>query len=187
MLDLWKKKPIISWKKILKKYISSKKGSKINTIKRRDRRLPNRIDVKGKKTHYDVPEVVVGIDVSGSMSNEEIYKGLTEVNEICKVTRSNLKLVQIDTEIKGLEDFNENQKNFTRKGCGGTYMGVLPEYLIENKVKCDVLVMISDMFIEDIQTDKNWNKFKKPVVWLNTSGTDVSYGRGHRVFDIKNT
>jgi predicted metal-dependent peptidase len=185
LLELWKREPVISWKKILKKFISSKAGSKVGTIKKRYRRMPNRMDLKGKKTYYDVPEVIVGVDVSGSMSNEDIFEGLKEIHEICRVTGSNLKLVQIDTDIKGLETFDEKQKNFTRKGCGGTYMGDLPRYLLENKINCDVLVMISDMYIENVQTDENWIKFKKPVLWLNTSEYDMPVLKHHKVYDIK--
>jgi len=184
LLDLWNKKAKISWKKILKKYLSSKKGSKIGTIKRRDRRQPGRKDLKGKKVFYDTPTVVVGVDVSGSMNDEEIFEGLSEIKEVCKVTHSNLKLIQIDTEIKGLEEFSEKQKKWTRKGCGGTYMGDAPKYLMENKIECDVLIMISDMYIEDVATDENWLKFKKPVIWLNTSGTDMNVLHWHKVFNI---
>ena len=46
-------------------------------------------------------------------------------------------------------------------------------------------VMISDMFIEDVGTHQDW-RLKKPTLWLNTSGTDVSWEgiKGHKVMDI---
>ncbi len=184
LLDLWSRKAKISWKKVLKRYISSKKGSKIGTIRRKDRRQPYRKDLKGKKTYYDKPTVIVGLDVSGSMSDDEIFKGLSEISEVCKVTHSELKIVQIDTNIQGLEDFDEKTKKFNRKGCGGTYMGEMPKYLNENRVQHDVLIMISDMFIEDVTSDENWNKHKKPVIWLNTSGTDFQALKHHKIFNI---
>lgn len=186
LMEIWRKKPVISWKRVLKRYVASKKGKKIGTIKRRDRRMPGRHDLKGKKTFYEHPEVVVGIDVSGSMSDAEIFKGLVEISEVCKLTHSKLKIVQIDTNIQGLEEFDEKTKNFTRRGCGGTYMGEMPKYLVENKIPCDVLIMISDMYIEDVATDTNWNKFKKPTLWLSTSDADVTWAgtKGHKIMDI---
>ncbi len=33
-----------------------------------------------------------------------------------------------------------------------------------------LLLMISDMYIEDLCADSIWSKFKKPVLWLSTSG-----------------
>jgi predicted metal-dependent peptidase len=184
LLDLWTRKPKISWKRVLKKIVSSKKGSKIQTIKKRDRRQPHRKDLKGKKTFYDQPNVIVGVDVSGSMSDEEIFNGLSEIAEVCKITHSNLQVVQIDTNIQGTEEFDPNQKTWTREGCGGTYMGEMAKYLNEKKIPHDVLIMISDMYIENVTTDENWLKHKKPVLWLNTSGTDVEVLKHHQVFNI---
>ncbi len=187
VLDLLKTKPKLSWKKILKRYVSSKKGKKTQTIKRRSRRLPNRPDVKGLITKYDTPLVVVGVDISGSMSDDEIQNALVEIQSICDLSNSDLKLVQIDTEIKGLETFDKKAKNFTRKGCGGTDMSAMARFLTDNKIKYDVLVMLSDMYIEDVGTHPDW-RLKKPTIWLNTSGTDVSWEgvRGHKVYDLKN-
>ena len=187
ILDIWSRKAKISWKKVLKRYISSKKGSKIGTIKRKDRRQPGRKDIRGKKTFFDTPTVIVGLDVSGSMSDEEIYSGLSEIAEVCKVTHSDLNIVQIDTNIQGTEEFNPKQKSFVRKGCGGTDMSEMARYLTKNKIQYDVLIMISDLFIEDVGTHPDW-RLKKPTIWLNTSGTDVAWNRtkGHTIFDIRN-
>ena len=186
ILNLWKRPAIISWKKVLKRFVSSKVGAKQGTIKRRDRRQPGRADLKGRKVSYDVANVIVGIDTSGSMSDEEILNGLVEINEVCKITHSTLEIVQIDTVIQGSEEFDPKKKTFKRRGCGGTYMGAMAEYLTDNKIKYDVLVMISDMYIEDVSTDENWQKVKRPTLWLNTSGTTVDWEglRKHTIMDI---
>ena len=166
ILELWKRAPKLSWKKILKRYISSKKGDRVATIKRRNRRIRT-LGVRGKKTSFDTPEVVVGVDTSGSMSNEEIVNGLIEINQVCKLTGSNLKVIQIDTDIKSIEEYDVKKKEFKRNGYGGTYMGAIVEYIKKEKIKMDVLIMISDMEIENLTTDKNWLSFKKPVLWLS--------------------
>lgn len=185
-LELWKRVPKISWKKELKRFVSSKRGSKEPTIKRRNRRQPNRMDLKGKKTAFDKPGIIVGLDVSGSMSNEEIINGLVEINEVCKLTNSTLNIVQIDTNIQGVDEYDPKQKSFKRDGCGGTWMGEMAKYLIDNKIKYDALVMISDLYIEDVSTDEQWKRVKKPTLWLNTSGTEVPWDglRGHKIMDI---
>ncbi len=175
ILALWRRPAVISWKKVLKKIVSSKTGAKIGTIKRRDRRQPRRSELKGRKVSYDQPKIIVGLDTSGSMSDEEIVTGLMEINEVCKITNSTMEIVQIDTEIKGAEEYNPKKKSFKRRGCGGTYMGAMAQYITDNKIKYDALVMISDMYIEDVSTDKNWKKMRKPTLWLNTSGTIVSW------------
>jgi len=185
LLDLWTKKAKISWKRVLKKILSSKKGLKTSTIKRRDRRQPYRKDLKGKKIFYDQPTVIVGIDVSGSMSDQEIFNGLSEIAEVCKVTHSNLQVVQIDTDIKELEEFDPKQKSWERKGCGGTDMSEMARFLTDKKIQYDCLIMISDMYIEDVGSHPDW-RLKKPTIWLNTSGTNVSWEtvKGHKVYNI---
>ena len=186
LLALWKRPPVISWKRVLKKFVSSKVGAKTGTIKRRDRRQPRRMDIKGKKTFYDVPEIIVGIDTSGSMSDEEILGGLVEINEVARITGSNLNIVQIDTVIQGMDEYNPKQKKFKRRGCGGTDMSAMMRYLLKEKVKYDVLIMISDMFIEDVSSHEDWQKAKKPTLWLNTSGTEVSWAglKRHTIMDL---
>jgi hypothetical protein len=65
-------------------------------------------------------------------------------------------------------------------------MGACPEYIKDSKLQCDVLIMISDMYIEDIPTDSNWKGFKKPVLWLSTSGEKPEILKHHKLFDIHN-
>lgn len=169
ILDLLKRKPKISWKKELRMILSSKTGKKISTIKRRDRRFPHRRDLRGKKSTKDKHEIFVGVDTSGSMDDSQILEGLIEILEVAKLNGTDLKVIQIDTDIKSIEEFGEKKKQFKRRGYGGTYMGAIVPFLEEQKAKPDVLIMISDMYIEDIDTDKNWGNFKPKVLWLNTT------------------
>ena len=187
ILEIWKRKAVISWKKELKQILSSKSGKKISTIKRRDRRFPHRADLRGKKTTKDKHEIVVGIDTSGSMDDSDILNGLVEILEVAKVNGSELKLIQIDTDIKSIEIFSEKNKVFKRRGYGGTYMGAIVPFIEEQKLKPDVLIMISDMYIEDIDTDENWNRWKTKTLWLNTSGGGngvTSSKRQHKIINF---
>ena len=184
ILNLLKRKAKVSWKKELKKILSSRNGTKIETIKRKNRRFPHRSDLRGKKVQKDKPVIIVGVDTSGSMSDDDVLNGLVEINEVIKNV-GKLKIIQIDTEIKGVETFDKhNFKRFIRKGAGGTYMGACPKYIKERKLQCDVLIMISDMYIENITNDKNWKDFNKPVIWLSTSGERPEILKKHKIFDI---
>ena len=186
ILNLLKKKPKISWKKELRKILSSRNGTRIETRKRKNRRFPHRADLRGRKVQKDKPIVVVGVDTSGSMDDSDVLNGLVEINDVIK-NIGELKIIQIDASIRGSEIFNKNKfKRFKRKGYGGTYMGACPKYIKEAKEKCDVLIMISDMYIEDIPTDENWKSFKKPVLWLSTSGQIPEILKHHKIFNIEN-
>ena len=169
ILDILRRKPKVSWKKELRRILSSKTGKREPTIKRRDRRFPRRTDLRGKKVTKDKHEIYVGVDTSGSMSDEQILDGLVEILEVAKLNGTDLKVIQIDTEIKSIEEFGEKNKHFKRRGYGGTYMGAIVPFLESKNAKPDVLIMISDMYIEDVDTDENWLKFKPKVLWLNTT------------------
>jgi predicted metal-dependent peptidase len=126
------------------------------------------------------------VDTSGSMDDDDVLNGLIEINEVIKNV-GELLLIQIDTEIKGTQKFDKNNfKRFKRKGYGGTQMSPIVNYIEDNKVQCDVLIMISDMYIEDLTSTKEWVKFKKPVLWLSTSGEIPESPKKHKVLDIKN-
>jgi predicted metal-dependent peptidase len=187
LLDLWTKKAKISWKRVLKKIVSSKKGSKIQTIKRRDRRQPQRKDIKGKKTFYDQPNVIAIVDISGSMGDEEIFEGLSEIAEVCRVTGSNLKLIQVDTAASEIEDFDPKKKTWERKGCGGTYIAEGIKKAMDEKLPSDVAIVITDAYIEDVTTDQYWNKYKKPVLWLLPTGAAQNFEvlKHHKVFRLQ--
>lgn len=187
MLQLLKRVPKISWSKELRNFMASKRGDKLDTIKKKNRRFPGRSDLRGKKTHTDEHTIVVGVDTSGSMNDKDVLNGLAEILDLVKNHTKELKLIQIDTDIKDIEVFSKKNIKFKRRGYGGTYMGAIVPFIEEQKLKPDVLIMISDMYIEDIDTDKNWNNFKSPVLWLSTSGNiPNTKNKKHRVIDIKN-
>jgi predicted metal-dependent peptidase len=133
---------------------------------RRSRRFPHRADIKGvaKDRSFDL---VVLVDISGSMSTEEILVGLNEIHEICKLTKTTMKLIQIDTKVHKVEEFSAKTKLFERSGCGGTVMEAGIDYLVDNKVPYDALVYISDMWIEDVREWKVQPHGR--TLWLSTS------------------
>ena len=187
ILELWRKKAKVSWKRALKNIVGKRKGDKDKTIKRKHRRFPHRNELKGKQYLYNKPNIVVFVDTSGSMSNEEIVNGLIEIKEVAKQTKSNLTILQVDTEIKVIENFNPNKSVFERIGYGGTYMGVVPKYIKEKNMDVDVLIGISDMYIENVSTDTNWGDFNKPVIWLSTQNITekmIDLPKTHKLYNI---
>jgi predicted metal-dependent peptidase len=153
---------------------------------RKPRRFNNRPDLKGSTKDRKFT-LVVGVDISGSMSTKEIMAGLSEIHHICKLTKTNMKLIQIDTEVHDIQTFDDKTKLFERKGAGGTYMGDCPKYIKDKKIECDALVMISDMYIEDVSTDDIWKSWKKRTIWLATEDLipDWNGWNKHTVLPLK--
>ena len=66
---LMKEKPEIKWSEFLKDIIPTTRGSYRKTITRKDRRLPERLDLRGKLPN-SIPKILIAIDVSASISDK---------------------------------------------------------------------------------------------------------------------
>jgi predicted metal-dependent peptidase len=154
---------------------------------RSDRRFPNREELRGKTKDVSFDLVVI-LDVSGSMSNDEIKQGLVEIKSICKFTGSSFKIIQVDTMVHEVSNFDAKTSTFNRSASGGTFIYPAIQYILDNKMVYDAILVISDMGIEPIT---QWKTIPRvPLLFLNTSGSDNWDGfqyKNIRNFNIKVT
>ena len=68
---------------ILKRMIPSVNSGYKKTTTRRNRRQPERLDLRGTLPK-SIPEIIIAIDISASMTDEDIRKILIEVLAICR-------------------------------------------------------------------------------------------------------
>jgi predicted metal-dependent peptidase len=169
MLQLFTRKSQVSWKKVLRNITSNKKANTRRTIMRTDRRFPTREDLKGR-TKDRTFDLVVLLDVSGSMSDNEVATGLNEIHEICRMSNSTLKLIQVDTEVHGCIDFKKSTKTLKRLAQGGTYIYPAVEYLREKKIPHDAVVVITDGGIESVD---RWDKALQCRTIFLTTDADI--------------
>jgi len=190
MIEIWNKKPVVSWKKVLRNIASNKKAKRVQTIMRKSRRFPKRPEIKGYKKSRDF-DIVVILDVSGSMSDDDIIMGLTEIKEVAKITSSKIKIIQVDTEVHEVSDFNPNE--FNRSAYGGTEILPGALYITENRMECDCIIVISDAYIESLMywnDAKNNNKIPNvPYIFLSTNHSfeGIEYLKKAREFSIYDT
>ena len=185
MLDLFNSKNVVNWRRELRKIVGNKRSNVRRTIMRSDRRFPNREDLKGK-TKDTTFDLIVILDVSGSMRNEFIIKGLTEIKEICRLTNTSYKIIQVDTQVHGVDDFDAKTKSITRRASGGTCIYPAVKYADENKIPYNAMIVITDMGIESIS---EWKTIPKvPVMFLDThsggNGWDGFVHKNFKYFDI---
>jgi predicted metal-dependent peptidase len=169
MISLYTKKAVVDWRKELRRIVGNKKANKRRTIMRPDRRFPNREEIKGI-TKDRIFDLIVVMDVSGSMQDKMLADGLNEIKEICKLTNSNLKVIQVDTDIHEVTEVTKTTTKFNRSAHGGTRIYPAIEYIRDNKIDHNAIVIISDMWIE---SSTEWKiPPKVPCFFLNTSGKD---------------
>lgn len=182
MIDkLFSKK--INWKKFIKNEMSNTSIDVEETIKKRNRRFMNRIEIKGFKQTFSSEGVVI-LDTSGSVDTKFISKTLGEINNLCKSTGSTIKLIQIDAEVQEVKKFDENSKRFSIKGRGGTHLYPAIEYMEKNKIRYDYIIVITDG-----ECESNWpTKPKRKVFFLIPENAklnlDTSYMKS-KTFNIR--
>lgn len=186
MVELFSRSAQVSWKQELRRIVGNRRANKTTTIMRPNRRQPDRIELKGNKKDRTFTAVVL-LDISGSMGNEDVMNGLNEIHHVAKLTNTDMKIIQVDTEIHGIENFNKKTKVFNRKGAGGTYLEPGIDYLREHKIDHDVLIIVTDSYHEDISQWKTPPKCK--VMFLVSGDGKVpgieAYPR-YKQFNIKN-
>ena len=169
-LSLFHRARELDWKKVLKGIVGNKKVNSRRTILRKDRRNPDFDHIKGR-TKDRMFDLAVVSDVSGSVSDEELYSLWGEIRHICDVTKTPCTVVQIDTIAYKPTLLKKTTKVMPRKASGGTELNPAIKVLRDHNIKFNALVVTTDgeLCTSDIA---EFGKLNLPVIWL------VSH-RGH--------
>jgi hypothetical protein len=98
----------------------------------------------GYKRKYKT-KIIYAVDVSGSMSDDDLKECFSVINAICK--HAEIEFVQFDTEIKSIEKkIKKARKTFKVTGRGGTDFQAIMDYA--EKSCADGVVISTDGFAE---------------------------------------
>ena len=173
---LLNKKSELNWQQLLKKVIPNVKMDYYKTTARRDRRQPDRLDIRGKLPSK-IPEIILAIDISASMSDEEINKIMREVLAIVKSKSGKLTVIECDNAIRNiyrLKSIKDVQKRTNNNG--STAYSPVFEYMKKNNMKNNILIYFTDGEGEEELTVKPINK---ETIWVLTSDSDLSLKNPH--------
>lgn len=163
-LEMFSRKSEVNWKKVLRGIVGNKRVGRRSTIMRSDRRFPKRDDLRGKLKDRMFNLLVIA-DVSGSMSDKAVLNTLGEVRHICDITKTDVDLIQIDSQAYKPEKLAKKTKLVERKGYGGTTLHPALDMAREHGIDFQALVVLTDggLFGDDITYFQNLNK---KVIWL---------------------
>jgi predicted metal-dependent peptidase len=162
-------KPIVNWKKEVRYFINQ-----IILMGRRNTRMrPNRrygYNNPGTKRDY-VSRILVGVDTSGSVSDEQLKYFLTEINGM--ISHVMVDLVQFDYNIHGKpESYEKKHKTIDIVGRGGTNFE--PVIKLADEMNYDGLIIFTDGYAPFPP------KPKSRVMWCvckQDAGVDFPYGK----------
>lgn len=171
IIKAYGEKAEISWQDLLKKIIPSLRAGEKKTVMRRNRRQPDRLDIRGTLPN-SVPEVIVALDISASMSEQEFSKILVEVLEITRTRTNKITLIECDNEIRCVYEIKS--KNDIKKRSfknGSTKFSPVFKYIRDNNLRNHVVVYFTDGVGEK---ELEYKPFKKNTIWVLTGDEDLS-------------
>ncbi len=137
----------LPWNLYLKKLMGTVESNKKKTITRRNRRQPNRLDLRGELRGHKA-EIAVALDISGSISDEEFKQAIKEVLNIVKNYNHEITIIECDNEIRRaykVKSINDIKDRINIRG--GTKFAPVFEYA--NNKKINLLVYFTDGKGED--------------------------------------
>ena len=157
----------ISWQRVLRNLAGNKRVNTRRTIMRSDRRFPGREEIKGKTKDRMFNLLLIG-DESGSVSSSELIQGIAEVQNICKMTKSALDYIAIDTEAHAPVKVTATQRTFNRVASGGTNLHPALDMAAKHRIDFQAIVVITDggLCSSDVA---HFEACGKRVIWLITS------------------
>ena len=132
----------IPWNLYLKRLLGTIESNKKKTITRRNRRQPDRLDLRGELRSHKA-NIAVAIDISGSISDEEFTQAIKEVLSIVKNYNHEITIIECDDQIRSsykassVKDLKERSN--TR---GSTAYSPVIDYANHNKI--NLLVYFTD-------------------------------------------
>ena len=131
-------------------------------------------------------ELVVAIDTSGSIDNEQISEFASELASICETCNPDkVRVLWWDTKVHGEQVFEGNYTDIAKmlkpKGGGGTHVGCVNDYIIKSSINAEVLVVFTDGYVEDNPT---W-ELTMPTMWFVTQNSSFVPPAGGRCVTVE--
>lgn len=134
----------ISWSSYLKRYIKTVPSKRKKVSTRRNRRQPERLDLRGELRSYN-PKIVVALDISGSITQDEIKEAMKEVFSISKTVNSEITIIEFDSEIRrSYKARTQNEIRYKLETKGGTKFSPVIQYMNNNNLKNSLLIFFTD-------------------------------------------
>ena len=176
--------PKVDWREVLREFVKATCSAKDTSSWRRvNRRFLSTGTYMPSMIGEKVGHLVVGVDTSGSVGGKELAEFLSEVKGIAEeVKPEKVDLLYWDGRVAGHEEYSEHDvanivSSTQPKGGGGTSPSCVSEYLNEQKIKPECVIMLTDGYVGN-----DWgNEWPCPVLWVITGGNDVMAPNGKTI------
>ena len=173
--------PKVDWPTAFRDFVCSvANGNDEHTYRKFDRRMIVFDIVQPGVYSEKIGDIVVAIDVSGSISQQQVNEFATELQSICEQVMPDAVRVlwwsdKVEHEqIIYPDQFGDIRKLLKPHGGGGTYVTAVSEYITQKQVKADCVVVFTDGHVE---SSPQW-QVTAPTLWLVTENKRFVPPRG---------
>jgi len=171
--------PAVDWREQMREFINSTCANKdVSTWKRPHRRFIGQDIYMPSLIGESIGSIVVGIDTSGSISDKDICRALTELVSICKdVVPKSIELLYWGSTVVSHETYEHDYDAILTStkpvGGGGTCVSSVKDYIAEKRLEPEVIVIITDGYVES-----NWGgSWQHPLLWAVTTNAVAPNGK----------
>ena len=178
--------PQVDWREVLREFVQSAMRGKDEYTWRKMSKPYLANDMYIPSMHSEtMGELVVAIDTSGSIDNEQISAFASELASICDVCNPDkVRVLWWDTKVHGEQVFEGNYQDIAKMlkpmGGGGTHVGCVSDYMIKSSINAEVLVIFTDGYVEH---DIKW-EVSAPTMWFVTQNGSFDPPSGGRMVKV---
>jgi predicted metal-dependent peptidase len=162
--------PKVDWREVLRDFVASAtKGKDEFTWRKFNKRMLANDMYLPSLENESIGEIVVAIDTSGSIGQEQLNEFATELASICDTCSPEVvRVLWWDTSVHGEQVFKTDYANIASmlkpEGFGGTYVSCVNEYVIKKNIKAECVLVFTDGYLEH---DIEW-QITAPTLWMVT-------------------
>ncbi len=166
--------PKVDWREVLQRFVEKCKDD-TRSWARPNRRFLSQGMYLPSTSGEAMGELVVAVDCSGSIGQEEIDQFASEVLTIKEDSNpSAIHVVYFDNEVSHYDKFTrDDEVHITPHGGGGTAFSPVFEYLEKHNIEPVACVFLTDLYCSDFGNEPAY-----PTLWVTTdsNSTDAPFG-----------
>lgn len=164
--------PKVDWRTALREFVSnSKPGDDYTTFRRIDRRFTSQGMTMPTPYSDHVHRVVLAVDTSGSIDNQTLAEFLAEAQGVCESVKPDMVDIMYWGDSVAAHEVYEGatiqtMRSSTKpRGGGGTAPSCVTQYMRDNNIRPDCIVVLSDGYVGD-----DWGgAWPAPTLWCLNS------------------